>query len=211
NTSTGLMHAFFGLSGEVLLAATEFPSITYAAVRAQQARGALRPRWLQTDHGRVTPGQVRAQLADATTAVAVSLVDYRTGYVVDIDGIRQVIGDRLLIVDAAQGVGVVDVDLTAADVVAAPGYKWLRAGPGNGFLALNNRALASIEPVISGFTGIEGEPFDRIADPLHGADAFRVSYPDFVAEARLSAAAEEVRAVGVGTIADAVATKVDEI
>jgi len=48
----------------------------------------------------VTPGNIRDQLTASVEAVAVSLVDFRTGYLVDLEGIRQVIGDRLLIVDA---------------------------------------------------------------------------------------------------------------
>ena len=62
NTSQGLMHAMFGLSGGVALSAAEFPSLTFAAVRAASAIGALTPTWLETDHGRVTPGNIRDQL-----------------------------------------------------------------------------------------------------------------------------------------------------
>ena len=76
------------------------------------------PLWLETDHGRVTPGTRSASSSTPTiAAVAVSLVDSRTGYLADLDGIRQVIGDRLLIVDAIQGFGVVDAPYELADVV----------------------------------------------------------------------------------------------
>src|SRR5471032_1203056 len=125
NTSTGLMHAMFGLSGGVALSAADFPSIPYAAVRAAEAIGAVTPVWIETDHGRVTPGNLRSQLNDSIAAVAVSLVDFRTGYLVDLEGIRQVIGDRLLIVDAIQGFGVVDAPYEVADVVVAGGQKWV--------------------------------------------------------------------------------------
>ncbi len=40
----------------------------------------------------------------------VSLVDFRTGYRADLAALRDVIGDRLLIVDAIQGFGAVDAD-----------------------------------------------------------------------------------------------------
>src|SRR3954471_19631476 len=137
NTSTGIMHAMFGLTGGVLLSLAEFPSLPFAAVRAQQTLSVTAPLWLETDHGRVTPGQIREQLTSTTVAVAVSLVDSRTGYVADIEGIRQVIGDRLLIVDAIQGFGVVDAPLELADIVAGGGQKWLRAGWSTGYLALS--------------------------------------------------------------------------
>src|SRR5471032_3433326 len=100
NTSSGLMHAMFGLSGGVALSAADFPSITYAAVRATEALGTIAPVWIETDHGRVTPGNLKAQHTNSVAAVAVSLVDFRSGYLADLEGIRQVIGDRMLIVDA---------------------------------------------------------------------------------------------------------------
>src|SRR3712207_8346900 len=82
---------------------SEFPSLPFAAVRAEQSLSVTAPLWLETDHGRVTPGQIRDQLTSTTVAVAVRLVDARTGYVAGLEGIREVIGDRLLVVDAVQG------------------------------------------------------------------------------------------------------------
>jgi len=212
NTSTGLMQVMFGLTGGVLLSAAEFPSVTFATARAAEALHALTPIWLETDHGRVTPGQVRDQITPSTAAVAVSLVDPRTGYLTDIDGIRQVIGDRLLIVDAIQGLGVVDAPYQVADVVASGGQKWVRAGWGTGFLAMSERALDNITPVISGFTGSDVvEPFDEIAPPAHGVRAFTVSNPDRIAEARFAAGLEEIAAVGVAEIQAAIAERVDAV
>ncbi|WP_258061202.1 aminotransferase class V-fold PLP-dependent enzyme [Rathayibacter sp. AY1A4] len=100
NTSTGLLHALFGASGAVLLSAAEFPSLPFAAVRSAQALGSVEPRWLRTEQGRVTPEAVREQLTDDVTTVAVSLVDSRTGYLADVAAIRDVIGDRMLVLDA---------------------------------------------------------------------------------------------------------------
>ena len=107
NTSQGIMHALFGLTGSgpfgiellkplalfgltgsVLLSPGEFPSLPIAAVRAQEALHSVQPVWLETDHGKVTPGQIREQLETNMVAVAVSLVDARTGYLCDIEGIR---------------------------------------------------------------------------------------------------------------------------
>src|SRR5690606_1585562 len=149
NTSQGLMHVLSGLPGGVALSPSELPSLPVAAARAQQALAGVTPQWLETDHGRVTPGNIRDQLDSSTVAVAVSLVDFRTGHLVDLEGIRQVIGDRLLIVDAIQGFGVVDAPYEVADVVAAGGQKWVRSGWGTGFLALSDRALEHLTPVWS--------------------------------------------------------------
>ena len=214
NTSQGLMHTMFGITGGLALSAGEFPSVTFAAVRAEQSLGVLAPLWLETDHGRVTPGNLRDQLTSSITAVAVSLVDYRTGYLADIEGIRQVIGDRLLIVDAIQGFGVTDAPYEVADVVVAGGQKWVRSGWGTGFLALSDRAAERLTPVFSGFTGIEADldytEFDDRWDhhpPARGARAFSVSNADPIAQARFAAALEEIDAVGVPAIRDRIIEK----
>jgi selenocysteine lyase/cysteine desulfurase len=213
STSQGLMHTMFGLTGQVALSPAEFPSSTVALKRAADALGVVTPLWLETDHGRVTPGNLKGQLTKTTVAVAVSLVDFRTGHLVDLEGIRQVIGDRLLIVDAMQGFGVVDAPYTVADVVVSGGRKWARAGWGTGFLALSDRAIDSLVPVMSGFmaTEVEDIPLDEVPPPRRGAGAFRVSYADPVAQARFAAALEEIAEVGVPAINAVLAEKVSRV
>lgn len=214
NTSTGLMHTMLGITGDVALSAAEFPSLTFAAARASEALQVLTPQWISTDYGRVTPATLRDQLDSTVTAVAVSLVDFRTGYLADLEGIRQVIGDRLLIVDAIQGFGVVDAPWQIADVVLTGGQKWVRAGWGTGLMMLSERAAEQLVPVVSGYTGTGGAmPLDRIDPPARGARAFSVSNPDPIAQARLAVALESIAEVGVeeinATIADIVARIID--
>jgi len=211
NTSIGLMHTMFGLTGVVAMSPAEFPSLPYAATRASAALGRLEVRWLETDYGRVTPGTVREQLTDDVTAVAVSLVDFRTGYLADLEGIRQVIGDRMLIVDAVQGFSVIDANWSAADVIVSGGQKWVRAGHGTGFLALSERAAAALEPVLSGWMADDGEmPLDDVRDSVRNAGAFRVTHPDPRAQACFAAALEDIADVGVAAIQGAVEDRVGQ-
>ncbi|HEY0260150.1 MAG TPA: aminotransferase class V-fold PLP-dependent enzyme [Lacisediminihabitans sp.] len=211
NTSAGLMHTMFGLTGGVLLSALEFPSASFAAARAAEALGVLDPIWLETGGGPITPGIVRDQLTQNTVAVVVSLVDYRTGYLADIDGIRQVIGDRLLVVDAVQGFGVVDAPYGVADVVVAGGQKWIRSGWGTGFLALSDRAVDRLTPVVSGFSSADGDPTTGLLPPVRGAGAFTVSNPSPVAQARFATALEEIASVGIGEVSACVGEKVSRV
>ena len=202
STAHGLTHAMFGLSGEVIVAPQEFPALTVAARRAQDALGRLHVRDLETPEGVVTPDAVRAALTDDTTAVAVSLVDYRTGYLADLAALRDVIGDRLLIVDAVQGFGVADADWAAADVVCGNGFKWLRAGRGTGFAWFSSRARERIEPVLSGFVGMDGDLYGPgVPAPLPTAAAYAVSPTDSLAAGRLATALREIRDTGVARIA----------
>ncbi len=202
STTYGLMQALYGIAGGIVVGRGEFPSLTVAAARAADALGSLDVQWIEPEDGFVTVDAVRDALTDETTAVAVSLVDFRTGYLADLSALRDVIGDRLLVVDAIQGFGMVDADYTAADVVCGNGYKWLRAGRGTGFAWFGERALERIAPVLSGFAGTDVSlPVDEVPPPSASANAFRVSHPDPLAAARLAAALREVRDVGVERLA----------
>lgn len=201
STSYGLMQAIYGLAGGLLLGRGEFPSLTVAATRAADALGSIRLQWLEPADGFITPDVVRDGLTDETRAVAVSLVDFRTGYRADLPAIRDVIGDRLLIVDAIQGFGTIDVDYSVADVVCGNGYKWLRAGRGTGFAWYGERALERIAPVLSGYRGTgDGLPLDAVPAPAASAQAFTVSGIDSLAAARLAASLREFSEVGVAAI-----------
>lgn len=212
STTEGIMQAVFGLRGAALVSRGEFATMPVAVQRAAEARGVLTPQWLEIPDGRVTPEVVRDALTDDTTALVVSLVDFRTGYRTDLTALREVIGDRLLIVDAIQGFGVVDADYQAADVVSGNGYKWLRAGRGTGFAWFSERALERLTPVFSGITGTDSPmPLSNVPQPSRGAHAFTVARPDPMAAARLGAGLQEVIDVGVDVIEAELSARVDEV
>ncbi|WP_347976008.1 aminotransferase class V-fold PLP-dependent enzyme [Microbacterium sp. ProA8] len=212
STTHGLMHAVYGLAGGLMMSRGEFPSLTVAATRASDAFGSLQLQWVEPSHGFMTPDAVRSALSDDTRAVAVSLVDFRTGYRTDLSALREVIGDRLLIVDAIQGFGMVEADYLAADVVCGHGYKWLRAGRGTGFSWFGERALERIAPVLSGFRGVDGDlPVDTVPAPSASAQAFSVSGPDTLATARLATALREVADVGVTQIESALSARATDV
>ncbi|TQM27748.1 aminotransferase class V-fold PLP-dependent enzyme [Microbacterium kyungheense] len=212
STTYGLMHAIYGLAGGLMLGRGEFPSLTVAATRASEALGSLQLQWLEPADGMITPEVVRDALTDDTRAVAVSLVDFRTGYRADLSALRDIIDDRLLIVDATQGFGMVDADYLAADVVCGHGYKWLRAGRGTGFAWFGDRALERIAPVLSGFRGVEGElPVDNVPGPATSAQAFSVAGDDTLAAARLATALREIADVGVASIASELTARASDV
>ncbi|WP_067198074.1 aminotransferase class V-fold PLP-dependent enzyme [Microbacterium sp. XT11] len=215
SSTHGLAHALYGLSGTAIAATGEFPSISLTLERARQAsHGALTARWITPPDGRVTADAVAEALDDEVTALAVSHVDFRTGYRVDIAALREVLGpDRLLIVDAVQSFGLVEADFAAADVVAGHGYKWLRAGRGTGFAWFSARARERIAPLLSGITGTtaEGLAVDELPEPAASARAFTVSGPDTLAAGRLAIGARDVRDVGVAAIEHRLADRVDEV
>ncbi|SDY53551.1 aminotransferase class V-fold PLP-dependent enzyme [Herbiconiux ginsengi] len=157
STSQGLLQTAFGLRGEVLVSLDEFPANVYSWRRAEEA-GRLRLRALPASGAGpapVTPERVADALTPAVTALAVSAVDFRTGYRADLAALREVIGpDRLLVVDGIQGFGAIDIDWSPADVLAVGGQKWLRSGWGTGFLAFSERGLEAVAPSLGSWAGV---------------------------------------------------------
>ncbi len=99
---------------------------------------------------------------DDAGALAVSLVDFRTGLPRrPLRRSAMCIGpDRLLIVDAIQGFGMVDVDYDrgrrrrGARLQVAPRRTWHRLR-----LVRTTRAQERLEPVLSGFVGMDVDGF----------------------------------------------------
>ncbi|MFT4234026.1 MAG: aminotransferase class V-fold PLP-dependent enzyme [Microbacterium sp.] len=212
STSHGLQQTIYGITGGIVASALDFPSITVPIVRA--ARSAkVTPQWIDRGFRFVTPEAVADALTDETSALAVSLVDFRTGYRADLAALREVIGDdRLLIVDATQAFGVVDVDWSLADVVAGHAYKWLRAGRGTAFARFGHRARVGIDPVLSGVTGTaDADAYEEVPAPDASARAFTVAPCDPLAAVRLTAAVTQVRDVGIDVIDEALVAQTQRV
>ncbi|MCK1794488.1 aminotransferase class V-fold PLP-dependent enzyme [Streptomyces sp. XM4193] len=215
NTSTGLFHAALGVrAGTVLVSRTEFPSNHYPWRRAAEL-GRSTARWLEPGPGGgVTPELVRAALTDDVVALSVSAVDFRTGFRVDLAALREVIGpDRLLIVDAIQGFGVAAMPWEVADVVVTGGQKWLRAGWSTGFAVLSDRALELLEPVLTGWTGVEDVArFDgEEHPPAPNAGRWSITNLSPVTAASFVAALEVVERYTVPAIEAAVSARITEL
>ena len=213
NTSTGLFQAAFNApGGQVLVAAAEFPANTYPWARAEAA-GRSRVRWLSPPDGYVTADAVAGALTADTTVVSVSAVDFRSGYRADLAALREVAGDRLLVVDGIQGFGAVDAPWEVADVLVVGGQKWLRAGWGTGFVVLSDRALERMQPVLSGWTGARDPGLfdDEIHSAADTAVAWSISNLSPVTSGAFAAALELVEEAGVAAVEGRIRERVGEL
>jgi selenocysteine lyase/cysteine desulfurase len=209
STSAGIMQIAFGLvgaGGNVVVPAHEFPANRYPWLRAE-AVGGPEVRAVAIPDGRVTP-QALAGATDADTRlVAVSLVDYLTGFRVNIDAVVAAAGDALVLVDGIQALGAVRAGLGGADVFVAGGQKWLRAGFSAGVMAVSSRVIERLAPTLTGWWAVE-DNFVFEAPPPHPplstADRFLESSPNLPGAIAAAAALRVLAAGGVDEIEAAV-------
>lgn len=211
STGDALFQVAMGMrGGNVVVPAAEFPANLYPWIRAHEVGRVDEVRLLEAPDGRVTPDRVAALVDERTVAVALSLVDYATGFVADVEAIRAVAPNALLVVDAIQGLGAISVPLSAADVVVAGGQKWLRAGMGISLLTVSERALDRLAPTMVGWSGVV-DPFDFDAPhprpPQPDAGRFRISAPPVIGAVGLTEALGLIEVIGLGALEWAVLQK----
>ncbi len=216
NTSSGLFHIAFGLApfgGNVVVPAHEFPANLYPWLRAA-GMGGLEVRIVDVPDRRVTAGALSDAVDDQTRAIAVSAVDYLSGFRADLVSLRELADDGLLVVDAVQGLGAIDISSAPADVIVAAGLKWLRAGFGAGLLAVSPRSIEMMHSTLTGWWGVE-DSFDWDTPPPHpargDAERFHDGGPPFFGVIGLAAAIEVIEAEGMSVISETILENVKAV
>lgn len=171
NTSHGLSLVAAGLDwrpGDNVLCAVseEYPSNVYPWQRLA-ARG-VELRAVPAPGGGVDPAAF-ARAADARTRlVAVSSVQYGSGYRVDLAALGQVCAERgaLLCVDGIQSLGAIPCDAKALGVhfLAADSHKWMLGPAGVGVLYVDRAVAERVDPALVGWRSTKTAlDFDRLA------------------------------------------------
>lgn len=167
NTSDGLSTIANGLSwraGEnVVTFRREFPSNVYPWLRLREAFG-VEVRFCEERGGRVDLEEMLSLIDNHTRVVAVSQVQYGSGYRADLERLGRAARarDALLVVDVIQAMGALPVNVEAEliDAAAGAGHKWLLTPEGVGLLYLSDRARERIQPTLVGWTSVP-QPEER--------------------------------------------------
>jgi len=156
NTSEGIATVAVGIDwkpGDIVVAfEEEFPANFYPWKRLE-AKG-VQIRWLSIfdDLERIDEAAKGARL------LAISYVQYLSGYRVDLNAIGEICHRRgcFFFVDAIQGMGAfpIDVQTSHIDALAADGHKWLLGPEGCGVLYIRQTMQDQIEPVEFGWTNV---------------------------------------------------------
>jgi cysteine desulfurase/selenocysteine lyase len=214
NTSYGLNMAAQVLplrrGDRVLVPDGEFPANVYPWLLLQQhgIEVELIPR---TAAGWPDEARLLAALDDRRVrAVAVSLVQFSSGYRVDVAQLGAACRARgvYFVLDAIQGLGQLpfDVHATPVDLLACGGQKWLLGPWGSGFLYVRRELIGTLTPRFTGWLSFRGtDDFSRLTDydPTLHEDARRfelasLPYQDMVG---LTASLGLLQEAGVGRVA----------
>jgi len=140
---------------EVLTLEAEFPSTTLPLLHRGLTLRGVRAR----PDGSFPLDDLAAALTPRTRAVALSVVQYASGFRVDLAGLAQLCRDRglTLALNAAQALGQVPVDVKAlgASFLAATSHKWLMGGYGTGLLYIRQDWLDSTPLPLGGWLSVE--------------------------------------------------------
>lgn len=179
NTSEALSALAWGFDWQagdsVVGAAPEFPSNVYPWLSLAPLGVEYRP--VAERDGRVPVEDLLAAAAERTRMVAISWVQYASGYRIDLARLAAGCRERgiLLVVDVIQGAGALalDVDALGLDAVALASHKWLLGPEGVGLLYVSDRVVERFRSPRQGWRSVAGRFEWGAIDPTPAEGALR--------------------------------------
>ena len=156
NTSEGIATIAMGIAWKrgdaVVIFEEEFPANLYPWKRLAEHGVELRQLSIFDDLDRIDEAAKGARL------LAISYVQYLSGYRADLDAIGEICRRRgcVFCVDAIQGMGALPIDVRKSNIgaLSADGHKWLLGPEGCGVLFVERSLQDQIEPVEFGWTNV---------------------------------------------------------
>lgn len=174
NTSHGLLLVANGLpwrSGDnMVLPDCEFTANVYPWVTLR-SRG-VELRFAPAQGNRILPEDIAAQMDERTRLVAISAVQFGSGFRCDLHAISSICRERgvLLCVDGIQALGQVpfDVNDPPVDFLSAGGPKWLMSPLGTGIFYCRKPLVEQLAPAFMGWRStVDPENYFRYDMPWH--------------------------------------------
>jgi selenocysteine lyase/cysteine desulfurase len=208
NTSTGLATVAEGLDwrpGEaVLVAVPDFPANVYPWQHLER-RGVVVRCVERRPDGRFGPAEVAKALVPGSRLLAISSVDYVTGFAADLPALGEFCREQglLFCVDAIQSLGVLPLDVKVCGIhlLAAGGHKWLLGPMGSGLLYVDRRVADRFAPPLVGWKSVvDEENFELHFELKRDAGKFEPGTLNMPGIFGLGAALELLQSVGVEPI-----------
>jgi selenocysteine lyase/cysteine desulfurase len=140
-----------------------------------------------------------------TRALAVSLVSYYTGELIDLVEYREIADScgALLIVDVSQALGVANFDISLTDFAFACGYKWALGTHGAGIAYCNAARQPNWQPKESGWTSaewVDADVRDTSVTPVRDGRRFELGNPAALCVQILGNGVDYLRAAGIDSV-----------
>ncbi|MFW9835724.1 MAG: aminotransferase class V-fold PLP-dependent enzyme, partial [Candidatus Thorarchaeota archaeon] len=170
----------------VVICDLEFPANYVPWQNASKLYG-FELRVVKSEEGAVSLDSFSEQVDENTKILAVSQIQFGTGFRVDLNQLVKIAHDNsaLLSVDIIQAAGCIDTDLAKIGVDFATGQaaKWLLGPIGAGYIYVSKSVMDDLKPRFIGWWGVEKLMefgyFERT--PLPDARKFQVGSPAMVA------------------------------
>jgi cysteine desulfurase family protein len=151
--------------------------------------------------GRLNPKDILKHIKPTTKAVIMTHSSNVCGTVLPIEEVGRICKEKgmLLIVDAAQSAGVLNIDSKAlnADAIAFTGHKGLLGPQGIGGFAVSDELAAALRPLICGGTGSDSDIEEQ---PEYMPDKFEAGTPNIPGIIGLNHALKYLEQTGIDNI-----------
>jgi cysteine desulfurase/selenocysteine lyase len=194
---------------EVLVYQGEYPTVPYPFMmkESEGVKTVVRPM----EERRVTPEMVERDLSRKTRLLAISFVQFDSGFRADLKRIGTVCkaNDTLLMVDAIQGLGALPLNVRdcGIDFLAAGTHKWLWGLQGLGVYYVRRELLAEMRPIhIALGSMVHGDDpeypnQEYVVEVKKDASRFEEGSHNYIGLVALNAALDLIAEIGVEAIA----------
>ena len=190
NTSIGLNTFAQGISypkgSNIIICDLEFPA-NYIPWQNVSKLYDVELRVIECNDGAAGAEKFREQIDENTRVVAVSQVQYASGFRIDMKALSDAVHEvrAFLVADIIQAAGCIDTDLEKLGIDYATGQaaKWLIGPIGAGYAYANERALKELTPRFLGWWGVQNFREFGYADrvPFEDAKKVQVGSPAMIA------------------------------
>ncbi len=159
----------------IVLNDLEYPSNVFPWLY-QADRHRLEVRIIRSHAGVVPRDELIAAIDKKTRVLAVSHVEFGTGYRNDVATLATAVhaAGGLICVDAIQSVGVLHIDVKdlGIDLLATGGYKWLCSPIGTGFSYLRADVLDRLQPPTADYINLPAAEHDIVWNALVSGNSY---------------------------------------
>jgi selenocysteine lyase/cysteine desulfurase len=210
NTAEGMNLAAHSLplkaGDNVIVCNQEYPAVAYPFLNLDKRRG-TETRVVPNDHGGTTVALLERHADANTRAVAVSTVEFATGFRTDLQAIGEWCKARNIwfLVDGIQSLGAYPLDVKAChvDILATGGHKWMLGPAGQGFFYVSAERIDELQPPFAGATSVAnaGHFLEYDLTPAAGAARYEIGVPNLLGMVGLSRSVAFLMSLGIENIA----------